>query len=176
MAYSDKINDPAFDKYLKNTKDYRFIFAFALAVIAVAGFYIYGATSDEMDNPEALYIGLGIGGMFLLIGIHSVRSLRAENSWDGEIFDKRIVRQKGKIRFIVFVKDHKGQLHEITSENDATLYDYYRIGEAVRYHGKLKTYEKFDKSKDDIIFCNACSFINEPKDEMCINCHCPLLK
>ena len=64
MAYSLKIHDPAFDIYLKNTKDYRFQFAFALAIIAIAGFYLYGEMSDELENPEALYIGLGIGGMF----------------------------------------------------------------------------------------------------------------
>ena len=64
MSYSLKIHDPAFKKHLKNTKDYRFQFAFALAIIAVIGFYIYGEVSDEMDNPEALYVGFELEACF----------------------------------------------------------------------------------------------------------------
>jgi hypothetical protein len=66
--------------------------------------------------------------------------------------------------------------HELRAENDSTVYEYYKLGEKVRYHGKLKTFEKFDKSNDDIIFCNACSFLHEISEETCRNCGCPLLK
>ena len=51
--------------------------------------------------------------------------------------------------------------HEITAEDDDTRYNYYQIGDRVRYHGSLRTYEKYDKSKDSIIFCNACASLNE---------------
>ncbi|MDD3721977.1 MAG: hypothetical protein PHW92_05760 [Lutibacter sp.] len=176
MAYSLKIHDPSFDTYLKNTKDYRFQFGFALAIIAIAGFYLYGEISDEMDNPEALYIGLGIGGMFFLIGIYSAFSAKKGPSWDGEIVEKEIVEKENKAVFIVYIEDQKHKRHEIQSEDDATLYNYYKIGEKVRYHGKLKTYEKYDKTGDDIIFCNACSFMHDIEEIMCKNCGCPLLK
>jgi len=176
MGYSLKIHDPAFKQYLKNTKDYRYQFAFVLAVIAVIAFYIYGEVSNEMDNPEALYIGLGIGGMFLLIGVYAVFSLKEKPSWDGEVVEKEIIEQENITNFVVYFEDNKHKRYQIVSENDATLYDYYKIGEKVRYHGKLKTYEKFDKSKDDIIFCNACSFMHEITEIVCRNCGCPLLK
>lgn len=176
MAYSLKIHDPLFDNYLKNTKDYRYQFGFALAIIAVIGFYLYGELSDEMDNPEALHIGLGIGGMFFLIGLYSAFSGKKESTWDGEVVEKEILEKENKTEFIVYFEDQKNIRHEIRSENDATLYDYYKIGEKVRYHGKLKTYEKFDKSHDEIIFCNACSFMHEIDEHVCRNCGCPLLK
>ncbi|PKP14488.1 MAG: hypothetical protein CVU08_00220 [Bacteroidetes bacterium HGW-Bacteroidetes-3] len=176
MAYSLKIHDPAFDTYLKNTKDYRFQFAFALAIIAIAGFYLYGEMSDEMDNPEALHIGLGIGGMFFLIGVYSAFSVKKEATWDGEVVEKEIVKKEKVTEFIVYFEDQKHKRHEIRTENDATLYDYFKIGEKVRYHGKLKTYEKYDKTVDDIIFCNACSFMHDIDEIVCRNCGCPLLK
>ena len=176
MAYSSKINDPSFNKYLNHTKNYRWQFGFALAIIAVIGFYLYGSFSEEINNPEALYIGLGIGGMFLLIGIFSAFSGKKERTWDGEVVDKGKIKQKNKIIFIVYIRDSRQQIHQIRSENDTTLYDYYKIGEKVRYHGKLKTYEKYDKSRDDIIFCNACSFMHEIEEHICRNCGCPLLK
>lgn len=176
MAYSLKIHDPRFDKYLKNTKDYRYQFGFALAIIAIVGFYIYGEVSDEMDNSEALYVGLTIGGMFFLIGIYAAFSRKKENSWDGEVVEKEIIEKEKSTDFFVYIEDQKHQKHEIRSENDATLYNYYKIGEKVRYHGKLRSYEKFDKSKDDIIFCNACAFMHEIDEHICRNCGCPLLK
>jgi hypothetical protein len=176
MAYSLKIHDPLFDTYLKNTKNYRYQFAFALALIAVVGFYLYGEFSDEMDNPEARNIGFVIGGMFLLIGLFSVFSLKKEADWDGEIVEKKIVNEKNNTYFIVCIEGGNNKYHEIKSENDATLYDYYKIGEKVRYHGKLKTFEKFDKSNDTIIFCNACAFMHDISEHVCRNCGCPLLK
>lgn len=176
MAYSLKIHDPSFDAYLKNTKDYRFQFAFALAIIAVAGFYLYGEISDEMDNPEALHIGMGIGAMFFLIGIYSAFSGKKEATWDGEVVEKEIIEKEMVTEFVVYIEDQKHKRHEIKIENDATLYNYFKIGEKVRYHGKLKTYEKNDKTGDDIIFCNACSFMHEIDEIICTNCGCPLLK
>ena len=44
VGYSEKIHDPAFQKYLKNTNRWSSIFAGGLAVIAVAGFFIAGET------------------------------------------------------------------------------------------------------------------------------------
>ncbi len=39
VGYSEKIHDPAFQKYLKNTNRWSSIFAGGLAVIAVVGFH-----------------------------------------------------------------------------------------------------------------------------------------
>lgn len=176
MSYSSKIKDPAFDHYLKNTRNYRYQFAFGLAVVAIVGFFIYGETSSEMDNPEALYIGLVIGGMFLVIGLYAVLSLRPKSDWDGKVAEKEIKDKEGKSIYIVYIEDSRGKQHELWAENDATVYQYFNLGEKVRFHGKLKTYEKYDKSKDTIIFCNACSFLHDMSEEVCLNCGCPLLK
>ncbi|MBN2287035.1 MAG: hypothetical protein JXQ26_04780 [Tissierellales bacterium] len=191
-GYSDKINHPAFKKYIKSRKQYALIFSIGLAIIAIIGFYIYGETSYEMDNPEALYIGLGIGGMFLLIGLYSVLQINKSKTWDGRVKDKAIRHKRRKIyntgdkndfywqsyiEYTVFIQSDSGKLiTEITSEDDDTLYRYYNIGERVRHHGGLNSYEKYDKSKDDIIFCNACASLNDINEDYCHRCHCPLLK
>ncbi len=176
MAYSLKIHDPRFDKYIKNTKDYKYQFGFALAIIAVVGFYLYGELSDEMDNPEAFHIGLVIGGMFLLIGIYSAFSRKKEATWDGEVVEKEIQEKEKSTDFIVYFEDENHKRYERRTENDATVYNYFKIGDKVRYHGKLRSFEKFDKSKDAIIFCNACAFMHEIDEHICRNCGCPLLK
>jgi len=185
MAYSSKINDPAFDKFVQSTKKWSFQFSLILAVIAVAGFTIYGAVSDEMDNPEALLIGAVIGAMFLLIGIFSGKSKAQKTTWDGVVVDKKIKKTKkdigydtkvDRLVYKVLVKSESGKVHEIRNEDDSTVFNYYNIGDKVRHHGSLNTYEKFDKTADSIIFCNACGFLHDIHEDVCRNCKCPLLK
>ena len=186
MSYSNKIYDQAFDKYLSNTKDWKFQFSLILAALAIAGFSLYGALSDEMDNPEALQIGLGIGLMFVLIGFISGKSKSNNRTWDGVVIDKKIKKTTKDIGygnskaeryvFTVLIKSENGKVHEIRDEDDETVYNYYKIGDKVRHHGRLNTYEKFDKSGDTIIFCNACAFLHDIHEDVCRNCGCPLLK
>lgn len=186
MAYSAKINDHAFDRYQQNTKNWKFLFALILAAAAVTGFYFYGENSREMDNPEALQIGMGIALMFILIGFFSGRSKSYRETWDGVIIDKKIKHttkdigydhiKAERIVYLVLVQSENGKTYEIRTEDDDTVYNYYKIGDKVRHHGGLHTYEKFDKSGDEIIFCNACGFLHQIDENICRNCGCPLLK
>ncbi|GET34591.1 hypothetical protein PbJCM13498_34540 [Prolixibacter bellariivorans] len=186
MPYSNKIYDQSFDKYLRNTRNWKFQFSLILAALAIAGFSLYGALSDEMDNPEALQIGMGIGLLFILIGFISGKSTSNNRTWDGVVIDKKIKKTTkdigygdGKAEryvFTVLIKSENGKVHEIRDEDDETVYNYYKIGDKVRHHGRLNTYEKFDKSGDTIIFCSACAFLHDIHEDVCRNCGCPLLK
>ena len=66
-GFSPRISDPAFKRYIKNSYRWSIIFSSFMAVAAVVGFYIAGETGAEMSNPESLYIGFVIGGIFLAI-------------------------------------------------------------------------------------------------------------
>lgn len=191
QGYSEKINDPMFAKYVKNSNRYAMIFSIILSVIAIVGFFIYGETSNEMDNPQALYIGFVIAGMFMLIGVYSVLCRNSGKNWDGVVVDKRIRKAKRKVstggdandyywkeymEYTVEIKKDNGKKHEIITPEDDTVYNYYSIGDKVRHHGKLKTIEKYDKTGDSIIFCAACADINDINDDYCHRCKCPLLK
>jgi len=189
MAYSSRIHDPAFAKYLADSSRYAWIFSFILAAASVLGFFLYGAIGSEMDNPQALYIGLGIGGMFVAIAWITNRSKKGAKTWDGTVCDKQVLKKNRRrnaadmdyhaqeyLLYKVVIRSDDAKQHEITAENDDTLYNYYQVGERVRHHGSLHSYEKYDKSKDTIIFCNACAGLNEMSAERCHRCNCPLLK
>ncbi len=186
MAYSTKIHDPAFERYRQNSKNYGFLFGLGLAVVAIAGFYLYGESGGDMENPEAVTVGFVIGGMFLLIGVYAARSKNVRPTWDGMVTGKNVKKERRKsarpgeqewrMVYTILIKSENGTTEEIRVEDDDTLFNYFRKGEKVRYHGALRTYEKFDKSGDDIIFCNACGFLHEMEEEVCRNCGCPLLK
>ena len=96
VGFSRKINDPAFQNYIKRTNQWSVIFSAVLAVIAVIGFTIYGANSTEMENPQAFFIGLGIGAMFLIIAVFQVIGRKKGSTWDGFVVDKYIKQKKTK--------------------------------------------------------------------------------
>lgn len=162
-----------------------------LALCAVIGFSIYGETSSEMDNPQAFFIGLGIGGMFMVIAIFQIIGRKRSKTWDGVVVDKKIEQKRRKrgtgtanndyywedyTLFTVFIKSESNKTHTISAEDDDTSYNYYQLGDKVRHHAGLNSYEKYDKSKDTIIFCNACASLNDISSDICFRCQCPLLK
>jgi len=186
IEYSSKINDPAFAKYVKDTNRWSGYFSLGLALVAVLGFFIYGEVSDEMENPEALYIGLVIGCMFLLIAFYQITSRNSSKTWDGTVVDKKITTKRRHDKYQDYWKEYQeykitikadnGKKHELTDEDDDTKYNYYKIGDKVRHHKGLNSFEKQDKSDDTIIFCNACASLNDIQEDYCFRCKCPLLK
>ncbi|NLV98680.1 MAG: zinc ribbon domain-containing protein [Clostridiaceae bacterium] len=188
-GFSTRIADPAFAQYVKSSNRYSAIFTLILAVVAVVGFYIYGEKSSEMDNPGALYIGLGIGGMFLLIALFQILGRKRSKTWDGTVEDKKIkkktsqhnygdgdVRTEDYLEYSVIIRSDAGKKHVLTWTNTDVLYNYYNVGDRVRHHSGLKSYEKYDKSADKFIPCNACGTICDIRDDHCFRCKCPLLK
>lgn len=192
IGYSERIHDPAFAVYLKSTNRWSAIFSMILAVAAVIGFYIYGETSREMENPQALFIGFGIGSMFLAIAFFQILGRKRSETWDGVVVDKT-VKQKDRrqstgsgdndyyihyyTEYAVIVRENEsGKTHRMVFEDDTTVFDYYQVGDRIRRHAGLNSYEKYDKSKDSIIFCNACGTLCDINDEVCFRCQCPLLK
>ncbi|MEA5060598.1 MAG: hypothetical protein EOM66_05225 [Clostridia bacterium] len=190
VGYSNKINDPAFAKYIKSSNRYAAIFSMILAAAALIGFYIAGEMGAEgMENPQSLYIGMGIGGMFLLLALFQILCRKGSHTWDGYVADK-IVKRKSRRRhmsgdddsfedyteYAVIIRDEKGKAHRLVAEDDDTVFNYYRLGDRVRRHAGLNSYEKYDKSRDRILFCNACGTLCQIGDETCFRCKCPLLK
>jgi len=188
IGFSSRINDPAFARYIKNTKHWALMFAFILALIVVVSFFIYGETSSEMDNPEALFIGLGIGGMFIAIAMFQIAGINRSSTWDGVVIDKKIEQKRRKRHsdndyyweqytlYTVCIRSDSGKIHTSSADDDDTVFNYYQIGDRVRHHKGLNSYEKYDKSKDAIIFCNSCASLNDIREDTCFRCHCPLLK
>ena len=186
IGYSQKINDPAFAKYVKNSNRYSGYFSLGLAFVAVLGFFVNGEVSDDMENPESLFIGLGIGSMFILIAIFQIVGRNRSTTWDGVVVDKKTENKRRRskydeswinyTRYTVSVRVDNGKTHTTSAEDDDTKYNYYRVGDRVRHHKGLNTYEKEENSGDTIIFCSACASLNDIKEDFCFRCNCPLLK
>ena len=188
IGYSARISDPAFNKYISDSNKWTAFFSLFIATVAVIGFYIAGENSNEMDNPESLFVGLAIGGMFLLIAYFQISSKKRSATWDGKVVDKSVEVKKKRVDsgdeytweeytlYTVLIQSNAGKRHEIKVENDDTIYTYYNINDDVRHHKGLNTFEKYNKTGDSIIFCNACASLNNIQDDYCHRCKCPLLK
>jgi hypothetical protein len=189
VGYSSKISDPAFARYIKRSNTWARVFSVILALAAVIGSYIAGESgSGEMSNPKSVLVGLAVGAMFLLIGIISVSRKKHARTWDGAVADKTMKKKTKRqsygddsytyrkyIEYAVVIREDGGKTHRLVSENDA-VYNYYQIGDKVRFHGGLNTYEKYDKSRDTAIYCNACGKLCDIHKDTCPRCKCPLLK
>ena len=189
VGYSPRIHDPAFAHYLKNANRFAGLFASFLAVAAVVGFTIAGEFQvDGISNPTGFYLGLGIGGMFLLIGLLTTLGRKSSHTWDGVVVNKTIQNRTRQVQsgdeydtrhyveYTVFIQQTGGKLHQLIVEDDDTIYRYYEVGDHVRHHAGLNSYEKYDKSADRVIFCNACATLCDIELEHCPRCGCPLLK
>ncbi len=191
VGFSARIQDPAFKKYVKNSNRWAFIFSLILAAVAIIGFFIYGETSSEMENPQALFIGIGVGGMFVAIAFFQILGRNSSKTWDGTVVDKKIEKKRRQksvggndkeyyyenyILYTVLIRSEDGKKYKLSIEDSDTQYNYYQIGDRVRHHKGLNSYEKYDKSRDSIVFCNACASLNNIQDDCCFRCKCPLLK
>jgi hypothetical protein len=160
-----------------------------LAVAAVVGFFIAGeAGADGMENPQALFIGLGIAECFSSLRFFQIVGRKRSRTWDGVVADKKITKKKRRegsqdnyyevsyLEYAVIIRSDDGKMHRLTASDDDTVFNYYQIGDRVRHHAGLNSYEKYDKSRDKIIFCNACATLCDINDDFCFRCKCPLLK
>ena len=190
IGFSPRIQDPAYARYLKNSNRWAGIFSVILAAAAIIGFFIAGQTgAGNMKNPQALFIGMAIGGMFLLIAFFQVMRKKKDRTWDGQVVDKKIEHKRRNREtsedsfvtenytlFTVLIRENNGKLHPLAVENDSRYFDYFNVGDVVRHHAGFTVYEKQDKSRDATIFCIACGTKNDIQQDVCHRCKCPLLK
>lgn len=183
-GFSPRINDPAFAKYIKRNNRYSIIISIILAVVAIIGFYIAGEMGSEgMSNPASLFIGFGIGGMFLFIALFQISRRKFSSTWDGIVENKKIKKKthhdqdsvEKYLEYSIIVRSDLGKKYVIKTRS-SDIYNYYNIGNRVRHHAGLNSLEKYDNTGDMYIPCNACGTLCNIRDDVCYNCKCPLLK
>jgi hypothetical protein len=180
MSFSPKISDPAYSKYKKDSISWSFLFSFILFVIAVIGFPIYGNCTGELDWPESLFYGIGIGGMFVTIAALQTAKRKIDKTWDGTVIDKQLYSKyynnEYHTQYVIKIEKDSGKIKTVKWTDYPEIFNYYEIGDRIRHHRGLFYYEKYDKRRDSEILCVACRHFNDIKEDFCIRCKCPLLK
>jgi rubrerythrin len=177
--------DPKVIQRARKNKKNAWIFTLVLTVLFPVGFALAGLFVEDMPMNEALIIGIGLGLLALVIGLVRVSRMKS-GTWDGVVTDKR---QKQKVEhdrdttatryrtvYTLSVREDSGKTHTLTYVDNRTLYDYFKVGDRIRCHQAFGTYEKYDKSADQVIYCNICGTLNDIAVDTCTSCRLPLFK
>ncbi|AEE95504.1 hypothetical protein Mahau_0287 [Mahella australiensis 50-1 BON] len=190
IGFSGKIDDQTFENYIRKSKRRLIIFGLVSSAVIVVGAIVGNAIGlVDMTSGATIFTVLFLAAMFLFVCLLQAAAKGRGRTWDGTVVDKSANRRTRRRRtgddsylttnymeYVVKIQEDNGKKHKFVTQNDDRFYNYFQIGDKVRYHGRLKSYEKYDKSHDEIIICNACSTVCDIGDDFCPHCGCPLLK
>ena len=179
VGYSDRENDESFKKFKNANKKAGAVLLLIIGVI-IAGVVL-------AQGAEPMVAGCVVLIVFVFDLIWFLVSSMPKKDWEGVVEKKRTyekeVRSSGdddQVRYetvyeLTFRTDDgkKKKLKETTHHQN---YDYFNEGDRLRFIGRLKAYEKYDKSKDNEIICVGCGALRDPRDTYCGRCGCVILK
>jgi len=173
-GWSDAVNDYRFAGYQGNRRTYITIFTLLL-VIAIPTFLLL--SGDLGLDKEGITVIAILSAMFLLIALYSIRNTRKKGlEWTGTVEDKR--DYYGSQSNVILVKLDNGKMVELPMADDPVKYEYFKVGDRLKKHNRpnLRTIEKFDKTRDEVLFCPSCAYMCDTRDDYCGSCGSPLLK
>ena len=160
--------------------------AWVLLIVFPLGFLLAGLFMDEMPLNEALVIGAILGITMFVINLVRIKDLK-KPMWEGVVTAKfhkeRREHKRGDdsfrhyTEFTVVIKTEMGKTKRIVERDSRReMYDYLAVGDRVRYYPAFDSYEKYDKSNDDVIYCNVCRMMNSIESNRCKRCNNLLFK
>jgi ribosomal protein L40E len=183
IGFSDRFNHPEILAIAQKNRKYSIGFMWILTFVPLIGFPVAGLLMDDMPFGEAVVIGTVLSLVILVINLLALRGAK-KPMWEGVVVNK-YSKEKYKHRdgsetyteFTTVITTDAGKKKTIVERDSRRhMYDYLSVGDRVRYHPKFSTYEKYDKSKDRIIYCNVCTKMNPIQNDRCKWCNNLLFK
>ncbi len=138
-----------------------------------------------MPLGEAIIIGTALGVLMLIINLVRIKDMKGP-AWEGVVTDKYKKERRHDrnddsmatyMEYTTVIRTDAGKKkHIVEKDSGRHMYDYLTVGDRVRYHPAFSTYEKYDKSKDRIIYCNVCFMMNPISNDRCKRCNNLLFK
>lgn len=186
-GFSDYYNHPEILEAARQNRKTGIGCLLVMTLVPLLGFPIAGLLMQDFPFGESIIVGLGIALVMLVANL--IALYRAKRPmWEGVVenkFSKERSRRESKddnsyttyTEYSTIVRTQNGKKKTIVERDSRRdMYDYLSVGDRVRYHPAFGTYEKYDKSKDRIIYCNVCSMMNPIKNERCKRCNNLLFK
>ncbi|MEA5035807.1 zinc ribbon domain-containing protein [Cloacibacillus evryensis] len=187
VGFSDRCNSPEILAAAQKNKKSSIGCMWILVFVPLIGFPIAGLLMDDFPFGESLVIGVGIALVMLVINLLALRRTK-QPMWEGVVVNK-YSKEKSEHRggeddnyrtyteYTTIINIDAGKKKTIVEKDSGRhMYDYLSVGNRVRYHPRFGTYEKYDKSKDRIIYCNVCSMMNPIQNDRCKRCNNLLFK
>ncbi len=186
-GFSDRYNFPEILAAAQKNKKSSFSCMWILVFVPLIGFPVAGLLMDDFPFGESLVIGVGIAVVMLVINLLALRKTK-QPMWEGLVVNK-YSKEKSEHRggeednyrtyteYTIIINTDAGKKKTIVEKDSGRhMYDYLSVGDRVRFHPRFGTYEKHDKSKDRIIYCNVCSMMNPIQNDRCKRCNNLLFK
>ena len=187
VGFSDRYNCPEILAAAQKNKKFSIGCMWILVFVPLMGFPVAGLLMDDFPFGEALVIGVGIALIMLVVNLLALQRTK-KPMWEGVVVNK-YSKEKSEHRggeddnwrtyteYTTVINTDAGKKKTIVEKDSGRhMYDYLSVGDRVRFHPKFGTYEKYDKSKDRIIYCNLCSMMNPIQNDRCKRCNNLLFK
>ena len=187
IGFSDRCNSPEILAAAQKNKKSSIGCMWILVLVPLIGFPVAGLLMDDFPFGEALVIGVGIALIMLVVNLLALRKTK-QPIWEGVVVNK-YSKEKSEHRggeednyrtyteYATVINTDAGKKKTIVEKDSGRhMYDYLSVGDRVRFHPRFGTYEKYDKSKDRIIYCNVCSMMNPIQKDRCKRCNNLLFK
>ncbi|MGI5979240.1 MAG: zinc ribbon domain-containing protein [Oscillospiraceae bacterium] len=183
IGFSDRCNHPEILAAAQENKKFAVGCMWVLLFVPLIGFPLAGLLMDDFPFGESVVVGIGLALVMLILNLLRLRETR-QPMWEGVVVNQ-YSKERNEHRdepetyteFTTVIRTDTGKKKTIVEKNSQRhMYDYLAVGDRVRYHPKFGTYEKYDKSKDRIIYCNVCSMMNPIQNDRCKRCNNLLFK
>ena len=187
IGFSERYNSPEILAAAQKNKKFSIGCMWILVFVPLIGFPVAGLLMDDFPFGESLVIGVGIAMIMLIVNLLALRKTKRP-IWEGVVVNK-YSKERSEHRggdddnyrtyteYTTVINTDAGKKKTIVEKDSGRhMYDYLSVGDRVRYHPKFGTYEKYDKSKDRIIYCNVCSMMNPIQNDRCKRCNNLLFK
>ncbi|MGI6297967.1 MAG: zinc ribbon domain-containing protein [Saccharofermentanales bacterium] len=187
VGFSDRCNSPEIIAAAQKNIKFFIGCMWILVFVPLIGFPVAGLLMDDFPFGESLVIGVGIAVVMLVINLLALRKTK-QSMWEGVVVNK-YSKEKSEHRggeddnwrtyteYTTIINSDTGKKKTIVEKDSGRqMYDYLSVGDRVRFHPRFGTYEKYEKSKDRIIYCNVCSMMNPIQNDRCKRCNNLLFK
>lgn len=184
IGFSDMCKSPEILEVAQKNRKSSMGCMWILVFVPLIGFPIAGLLIDDFPFGESAVIGIGVALLILIINVYALCRAK-QPRWEGIVINKfskekyehKDDASKTYMEYTVAITTDAGRKKTIVEKDSSRdMYDYLDVGDKVRFHPMFGTYEKYDKSKDHIIYCNVCFMMNLIQNDRCKRCNNPLFK
>lgn len=185
IGWSLRCDEPEILEAARKRKRFTINCLWLFAILFPLGFLILNFFVKELPLFDAIVIGTGVGLVITLINLWFLKDMKRP-PWQGVVVDKsKKERRQNKndesmatyTEYTTVVRTDAGKKKRIIEKDSRNfMYSYLKVGDRVKFHPAFSAYEKYDKSKDRIIYCAVCSTMNPIKNERCKRCNNYLFK
>lgn len=187
VGFSTRSNAPEILAAAKSNRKSSIGCMWVLVFVPLIGFPLAGLLMEDFPLGEAVIIGVGVALVLLIVNLLGLRNAK-KPMWEGVVVNK-YSKERSEHRggdddnyrtyteYTTVINTDTGKKKTIVEKDSGRdMYDYLAVGDRVRYYPIFGTYEKYDKSKDRIIYCNVCRMLNPIANDRCKRCNNLLFK